>query len=162
PDGSWIGYFTVTALKKVAASGGAPVTIAETGTPPRGGGFWTGDDTILFAYQRSPVLRVPAAGGTPEPLTPPDTKKGEVSHRVAQLLPGGEAILFEVSLDTSAWEQATIEVQSLTTGERKLLVKDGYFPRYLHGSDKRSGHLLYTHGDTLFAAPMDTTRLMLT
>jgi serine/threonine-protein kinase len=162
PDGSWIGYFTVTALKKVAASGGAPVTIAETGTPPRGGGFWTGDDTILFAYQRSPVLRVPAAGGTPEPITQPDTKKGEVSHRAAQLLPGGEAILFEVSLDTSAWEQATIEVQSLKTGERKLLVKDGYFPRYLHGSDARSGHLLYTHGDTLFAAPMDTARLMLT
>src|SRR5262249_437486 len=53
-------------------------------------------------------------------------------------------------------------VQSLRTGARTVLVTGGYFGRYVHGEDPSTGHLLYMHGDVLFAAPMDAVRLALT
>jgi len=45
----------------------------------------------------------------------------------------------------------------MTTGERKRLVANGAYPRYL-----ASGHLLYWHKGVLFAAPLDIKRLLLT
>src|SRR5262249_25119612 len=137
PDGRWIAFSSGTAIKKVAVEGGAaaPICSLPAGAgAPRGGIFWADDGTVLFAGQRSPVMRVSSDGGTPNPITTLDEKKGEVSHRAAQLLPGG-TLLFEASTDNNAWEDATIDVQSLKTGERKPLVTGGYFGRYIHGDD---------------------------
>ena len=67
PDGKWIGFFADGFLKKVALSGGPPVTICEAGF--RYGASWGVDDTIVFAH-RGPgaqvLFRVPASGGTPK------------------------------------------------------------------------------------------------
>src|SRR5262249_30695961 len=54
PDGRWIGYFDGTAtLKKVAMTGGAPVTLTrQDGTGPRGG-TWGPNGTIVFATAAS-------------------------------------------------------------------------------------------------------------
>jgi serine/threonine-protein kinase len=164
PDGRWIAFFAGSTLKKVAVAGGAAATIcslpAGAGVP-RGGIFWADDATVLFAGQRSPVLRVSSDGGTPSPITRLDEKNGEVSHRAAQLLPGG-ALLFETSIDNNEWENATIDVQSPKGGEHNVLVTGGYFGRYIHGDNPLSGHLLYMRGDLLFAAPMDAAHLALT
>jgi serine/threonine-protein kinase len=173
PDGSWIGFFAGTTLKKISMDGGAAVTVCDmagarswpaTATPgaPRGGGFWGEDGNIFFAGQRTPVMRVPASGGTPNPATVLDKQSGEVSHRGAQLLPGGEAFLFQASTENNAWEDATIQVQSVKTGQRTTLVRGGYFGRYIHGTNPAAGHLIYSHGGTLFAAPMHLERLELT
>jgi Tol biopolymer transport system component len=48
-------------------------------------------------------------------------------------------------------------VQSLRTGERKTLVRGGYYGRYV-----LSGHLLYVSKGALYAAPMDVKRMELT
>jgi serine/threonine-protein kinase len=160
PDGRWIGFFTNTELKKISVEGGAAVTICSTDGPPRGGGFWSDDGTIYFARQQSPVLRVSANGGTPSPATQLDKEK-EVSNRGAQVLPGGDAFLFEAAKNNNIWEDATIQVQSIKSGQRKTLVQGGYFGRYIHGTDPAQGHLIYLHGGTLFAAPMDIKRLEL-
>jgi Tol biopolymer transport system component len=161
PDGRWIGFFANNGLKKISVDGGAAVTLCDTGANPRMG-FWGEDGNIFFANQQTPVMRVPATGGTPSPATQLDNQKGEVSNRGAQLLPGGEAILFEASKDNNVWEDATIQVQFVKTGQRKTLVQGGYFGHYVHGSDPAAGHLVYMHGGTLFAAPMDLGRLELT
>ena len=58
---------------------------------------------------------------------------------------------------SSLYEEASIEAQSLRTGERKTLLRGGYYGRYVP-----SGHLLYVHQGTLYAAPMDVKRLELT
>jgi Tol biopolymer transport system component len=162
PDGRWIGFFNNNALKKISVDGGAAVAVCDTGGNPRGGGFWGEDGNIFFAIQQSPVMRVSANGGTPSPATQLDTQKEEVTNRAAQLLPGGEAFMFEASKDNNVWEDATIQVQSVKTGQRKTLVQGGFFGRYIHGSDPVQGHLIYMHGGTLFAAPMDIKRLELT
>ena len=156
PDGRWIAFFADQKLKKISVEGGAAVTLCDVGAVPRGG-FWGEDGNILFSDQRTPLLRIPSSGGTPHPVTELDKQKGEVTNRFAQLLPGGEAFLFTASRDNNSWEDATIQVQTIKTGQRKTLVEGGYFGRYLSG-----GYLIYIHGGTLFAAPMDLKRLELT
>jgi serine/threonine-protein kinase len=159
PDGEWVGFRHLTSrtIKKIALSGGAPVTICET----EGfyGGNWGPDDTILFTPQTPGGLaRVPASGGKPEPLTKLDVAKGERDHRFAQFLPGGKAVLFTISYsDTESYDDARIAVQSLETGERKVLVEGGSCARY-----SPSGHLVYVRGGTLLAVPFDLKRLVVT
>jgi len=156
PDGRWIAFFSEQKLKKISVEGGAAVTLCDAVTNVRGG-FWGEDGNILFSNQRTPLLRVSSSGGTPHPATELDKQKGEVTNRFAQLLPGGEAFLFTASRDNNAWEDATIEVQTIKTGQRKTLLERGYFGRYVPG-----GYLIYVHGGTLFAARMDLKRLELT
>ena len=49
PDGQWVGFFDAGAtLKKIAITGGAPVTIAQAGAAPRGA-TWGPEGTIIYA-----------------------------------------------------------------------------------------------------------------
>ena len=158
PDGRWIAFFSDQKLKKISVEGGAAVTLCDVGAAPRGG-FWGEDGNILFSNQRTPLMRVSSSGGKPAPAT--ELNKGEVTNRLAQLLPGGEAFLFTASQDNNVWEDATIQVQTIKTGTRKTLVQAGYFGRYVSTSDG-AGYLLYVHHNTIFAAPMNLKRLELT
>jgi serine/threonine-protein kinase len=160
PNGRSIGFFTNTKLRTISVEGGAAATVCDLGAAPRGG-FWGDDGSILFATQRTPVMRVPALGGTPTPATELDSKQGEATNRFGQLLPGRKAILFSASKDNNVWENATIQVQTLADGKRKTLITDGHFGRYL-AAGPGNGHLLYVRNGTIFAAPMDLNRLELT
>ena len=62
--------------------------------------------------------------------------------------------LFPGSSNTGDWEDANIVVQPLPTGARKIVQRGGSYGRYLP-----SGHLVYIHNGTLFAAPFDLARL---
>ena len=156
PDSQWIAYFADGKLKKVSVQGGSSVTLCDAPGPR--GASWGEDGNIWFELEnRAVISRVSSNGGTPEAVTQFDAKKGEVTHRLPQLLPGGEAILFTASTDNNSYSDATIEVQSLKTKERKTLVQRASFGRYLP-----SGHLLYLQEGTVFAAPMDVKRLELT
>ena len=53
-------------MKKIALSGGAPVTVA-TAEEPYGRPFWGPDNMIVWA-QSTGIMRVSANGGTPEPV----------------------------------------------------------------------------------------------
>jgi serine/threonine-protein kinase len=57
----------------------------------------------------------------------------------------------------ASYEDANIIVQPLPSGVPKVLIRGGYYPRYVP-----SGHLVYMHGETLFAAPFDISRLEVT
>jgi len=153
PDGQWVGFFADQKLKKVALTGGAVVTLADVVSPH--GASWSSQGTIAFAdTQVSPVLKVPEAGGTPQPLT--HFAPGEVSHRGPEFLPGGKALLFVAARSSFNWSNAQIAVQSLSTGERRDLIK-GAFPRYAP-----SGHLLFAQGGNLLAVPFDARQLAIT
>jgi serine/threonine-protein kinase len=54
PDGQWIGFFDGTLLKKVAVTGGPPVTILNAEAVGRGA-TWVDNDTILFATAASEI-----------------------------------------------------------------------------------------------------------
>lgn len=99
-----------------------------------------------------------AAGGVPQPLTALNVQNGEVSHRLPQILPDGQAVIFTVThLVNPKWDQTKIVLQSLTTGTRKILVAGGAGARYVP-----TGHLIYVRTGTLMAVPFDLARLEVT
>ncbi len=67
PDGQSIGFWSATdsAIKKIAISGGAAVTICKADVPF--GASWD-DDHIVFAESGKGIMRVSANGGEPEVL----------------------------------------------------------------------------------------------
>jgi len=155
PDGQSVGFFAGGKLKKVSLSGGAPLSLCSA--PVGRGGSWSPDDTIIFAPSAtSGLFRVSTAGGTPKPLTVPDRKRGELSHRWPQILPGGKALLF-TNWTGSSFDDARIGVLSLETGERRVLVEGGTYPRYVS-----SGHVVYARAGGLLAVPFDLKRLEVT
>ena len=62
PDGQWVGFFDGITIKKVAITGGPPVTIARVaGQAGSRGATWGPDGTIIFATKRignRPAARV--------------------------------------------------------------------------------------------------------
>ena len=85
------------------------------------------------------------------------TGQGGLSHRLPWVLPGGEAVLFTVWNRSRTWSEAEVVVESLVTGERRVLVEGGANPIYVP-----SGHLLYVTLGALWAAPLDVTTPELT
>ena len=92
PDGRSIGSFTVTELKTIDLTGGAPQTV--DGVPVGVGGTWSQDDVIVLGQFGGELLRVPAAGGEPTPVTTLDDTRQERGHLWPQFLPDGEHFLF--------------------------------------------------------------------
>lgn len=154
PDGQWIGFFAQGKLKKVPAAGGATQVVCDA--PIGVGGSWAADDTIYFApLSVGGVWRVRASGGTPEEITRLDRSKGEVSHRWPQALPGGKAIVFTVWVGPG-WDEKSLQLQVLGTGERRVLAQGGSSGRYV-----ASGHVVYNRNGAgnLMALPFDLERL---
>ena len=153
PDGRSIAFYTDGALKRVAVTGGAAVTIASADAPY---GISWGDDGIVFGQRGKGILRVSPAGGALETLVP--VNESEEAHG-PQILPGGRQVLFTLATGTASdrWDRARIVVQSLRSGVRTALVDGGTDARYIP-----TGHLIYALGGVLYAVPFDPTRPALT
>jgi Tol biopolymer transport system component len=148
PDGQWVGFFITGKMKKVLRTGGTPLTICDTQGTAGATPSWEADGTILFTPTiGSGIWRVQAAGGTPVVVT--TLRETETSHRWAQLLSNGKALLFGA---VTASAEVQVYVQSLETGQRRLVAK-GAGARYLP-----TGHLVYVQGGTVMAAPFDPVR----
>jgi serine/threonine-protein kinase len=121
------------------------------------GGTWGEHGVIAFSPDRynAALWQVPDAGGEPKPLTA--LADGERTQRWPQFLQNGNAVLFTGNDRADGFGNANVVVQTLPDGPRKVLVRGAYFGRYLP-----SGHLVYVHSGTLFAAPFDPDRLELT
>ena len=154
PDGEWLGFAAEGKLKRVPIGGGQPTVICDAPEPR--GASWGDDDTIVFAPEVTGRLsRVAASGGTPTALTQEDSPRVE-GHRWPLVLPGVQAALFNVEPQSNHEEDRTIDVVRLDTGERRTLVRNASYARYV------GGYLLYGQAGTLFAAPFDLSRLELT
>ena len=153
PDGRWIAFFADGKLKKVPTTGGGAVTICAVRN--NRGGAWGEDGLITFSPDRSgaPLWQVsPSDGSVPVPLT--TLGENETTQRWPQMLQGGKTVLFTGNSRPDGFQEANVVVQSLPNGPRKVLVPGAYFGRYL-----ASGHLVYVHDGTVFAAPFDINRL---
>ena len=96
PDGRSIGFFADGKLKVIDVAGGSPRELANASGGR--GGAWNNDDVILFtpgnalATPDSVLMRIPATGGTPTPVT--SLTAGAGSHRWPQFLPDGRRFIF--------------------------------------------------------------------
>jgi serine/threonine-protein kinase len=152
PDGEWLAFFASGKLKKIAATGGAVVTLCDA--PAGRGGAWGEDGTIVFSPGVSlatRLWRVASTGGTPVPLTPEsDTPQA----RWPQILPDGKSVLFTSSRTAADFSDADLVLQSLSGDGVKIVQRGGFYGRYVF-----SGHLLYVHDGKLWAVPFDLDRL---
>jgi Tol biopolymer transport system component len=153
PDGQWIGFYSGGKLLKVAVKGGMLSPICDFDSDSDIAGIcWGPDGNIVFGTSESGLGTVSAAGGKTRPLTTLEAAK-EATHRLPQALPGGKAIVF-TSMPSLYGVEARIELLSLETGKRKVLIEDGADARYVP-----TGHLLFVRRGALMAAPFSLDRL---
>jgi hypothetical protein len=158
PDGQWIGFFADGKLKKASLNRGEATTLCDA--PINRSATWGPDNTIIFAPTLfGGLMRVSAAGGTPEIVTTPDVSKGELTYRWPEILPGGEIAQFVIaaSQDIGSFSESKIAAVRLDTREKKILPILGTYPRY-----SPSGRLLFERDGRVFAVPFDPHRLELT
>jgi len=150
PDGQWIAYDTLDTprkIKKIPVTGGTSITLCDGDF--FSGGDWGADDAIVFSGPKG-LMRVSAAGGTPETLTTVDAAKKEVAHVRPQFLPGGRQLLFTVN----GADGPHFALFDLKRGGYQIVAKGGLNGRYV-----ASGHLTYVRDATLFALPFDLAHL---
>ena len=151
PDGQSVGFADSGELKRASVQGGSASTICGI----RGvllGATWGSNGTIVFGSgdTTSGLFQVSAVGGAPEQLTIPDMGQ---DHLWPDLLPGDRAVLFAIVAEPIGDSQ--IAVLSLDSGEQKVLIQGGLYPRY-----SPTGHLLYGTGEgDLWAVAFDADRL---
>ena len=149
PDSHWIGFVEDDlTLKKVAVTGGSPVTLARLPVWPRGG-TWV-DDALIIGTTTG-LLRVPAGGGEPTVLTTPDRAHGEEGHVLPSALPGAHAVLFTIG--AAKPENAQVALLDLQTGNHTTLIRGGRDAQYV-----ASGHLVYLAGRAMSAVRFDVSR----
>jgi serine/threonine-protein kinase len=155
PDGAWIGYGHDAKLQKAPISGGAPQIIAEIGASPMG--TWTSDG-IVFADSRG-LFRIPAEGGTTEPLVTDLGPLEQITH--PQVLPGRDAVLYTViptKTNTpggmASTAGAVVAAIDLRSGDRRTILRGGGQAQYVS-----TGHLVYAAGNALHAIRFDLDRL---
>jgi Tol biopolymer transport system component len=156
PDSRHVAFFSGGKLKKASVTGAPPLGLCDVQNNPRSGS-WNRDGVIIFSPSSLDVVhRIPAAGGTPEPLTELDEAKGETTHRWASFLPDGNHFLYMSGSHTTGLEEEgnAIYVSSLDAPkERKLvfLARSNVFHSL--------GHLLYVRDEVLVAQEFDEKKL---
>ncbi len=157
PDGEWLAFGANGKINKISVRGGSAIALAPALISR--GLDWGDNDRIVFTPNTSsPIFMVSAAGGDPEAVTTLDSAAGEVSHRVPELLPGGDVLLYTIKTKfISSFSEAKIAVQRIGSHEKKILVEGGSSARYLG-----NGQLLYAQGSSLFLVPFDPAKLELT
>ena len=150
PDGQSVVYYDQDSdqLERIAISGGAPVTVGPVALNVNGLS-WAADG-MIYIGQPEGILSVPATGGTPELII--SIEEGTEVYG-PRLLPDGDSLLFTEAPE-GEWDDARIVVQSLSTGEKTVLIEGGSDARYMP-----TGHLSYALGDGLFAVAFDPDSL---
>ena len=153
PDGQSVGFDQQNQLKRVSLSGGAPVVIAEYSSG-LGSASWAANGTIFFSLDEG-LYRVTATGGTPELIIA--AGDGELLDN-PRLLPDNDTVLFDVATGGAGvadrWDNGMVVAQSLSTGDRTVLIEGGSDARYVP-----TGHLVYALDDGLFAVAFDLDTL---
>ena len=150
PDGRWVAYAKQKKLWKVPVEGGTAIELAVADWA---GGSWGRNGKLVYTQAYNTGLWIVSEGGGDERmLTKPDTTKAELGHWWPQVLPDRDHIIFTAY--RTPIESATIEVLSVTSGERKVLLTGGVYGFYVP-----TGHLLFAVGETIRAVPFDLDRL---
>ena len=151
PNGRFLAFFSQGRVKTVPVDGGKPADLCSGGTPF--GLSWGPDDFIVFATQSSSVLwRVRALGGVPESMTRLDKGRGETGHILpSSFLPDGSHLIFTIWYGSGRHDIALLDFATRT---HKVILTDSSYAVFA-----RSGHLVYSRWDGLYARRFDTARL---
>jgi len=155
PDGDWIAFSSpgTVGLKKVAVGGGPILTIAEV-TPQSADWGASGEIVYASALGSSGLSLMSEEGDASRQITTVLDSELETAHLWPQLLPDGKSVLFTVIGPSGGWEDASIVVQDIASGERRTVVEKGTYGRYIS-----TGHIIYAQANgTILAVPFDLAR----
>jgi hypothetical protein len=123
---------------------------------------WSRQNVILFTSS-SDLMRVPASGGTPAPVTVCDKSREETYHLAPLFLPDGRHFLYHSTFAVRA--RSAVMVGSLDSPvdarDRKLIVYSQFSGTYAPGP-RGSGYLLFERGGALMAQPFDSPITVIT
>ncbi|HEU5393386.1 MAG TPA: hypothetical protein VFV36_01155, partial [Candidatus Methylomirabilis sp.] len=155
PDSRMIGFFAEGKLKKIAVSGGPPLTLCDA--PNGKGGSWSPEGIILFTpLHNTGIFRVPEAGGQPAEITRLDAARGDTSHRFPWVLPDGRRFLYLArTVGRGSQEGHVLALGSLDGKDTRVLMPATSNAAY------GSGHLFFMREDTLMAQRFDPDALEL-
>ncbi len=150
PDGRRIGFFADGKLRKIEVETGLLESIADA--PAAYGGAWSETGDIVFSpgFDR-PLERVPASGGTPQPVT--QKEKTSDAHLWPSFLPDGRHFLFLNRVYGSEAELGQLRVGSLDGSPSRLLFSSNSSAQYAP-----PGYLIWWHGGNLRAQRFDADR----
>ena len=153
PNGDAVGFFADGKLWIVSATRGVPRVVCDA--PNGRGGTWNRDGVILFAADRDDgILRVPAAGGTPIPVTNV-SRPAQRGHVWPEFLPDGNHFIYLA--DSHLPEQHTLFVGALDNGQSKPLIT-----RASSNAAYANGYLFLSRERDMVAQPFDPTTLAFT
>jgi Tol biopolymer transport system component len=151
PDGRWVGFFVTGKLRKIDVTGGPPETLCDA--PNGRGGSWSPAGVIIFAPDVfGPLARVPAAGGSPTPLSEVTPSRQGYSERWPVFLPDGRHFVYWAGGPLNSGEVKTdgIYLRSLDSAAPTLL-----FPSDSNALYSPPGYLLFLRAQILMAQPFD-------
>jgi len=150
-DGRWVGFVVGGRLKKVSVNGGVVADLAAARASP---GAWNPDDTIIFQGADGLAV-IPASGGSARTLLSAAQVDAGGGASFPGILPVKDmALVSSRRRLTDRGDDSSIDLLTVSTGERRVLVQGGIFPRYL-----RSGHLVFMRAGSLMAVPFDLKTL---
>jgi eukaryotic-like serine/threonine-protein kinase len=156
PDSDTVAFFAQGQLKAVTLPGGATRVIAPQAFNATGA--WSGDTILFTPTAASPIARVPAAGGTPKPVTMLDASAGDIIHRSPYFLPDGRHFLYvAVAARPGGTTPRAVYVGSIdeSDGPPRLVMQSGSSAKYA------DGYLIFLRENTLMAQPFDAQRFEL-
>jgi Tol biopolymer transport system component len=158
PDAQFIGFFADSKLKRIAVLGGSPQTLCDApgssnlSLTTGDGGTWNRDGVIVFAGNRTPLMRVSASGGTATAVTA--LEKDSLGHSWPQFLPDGRHLLYlAVGADAT---KSGLYVQELGSSKRTLILKTPVRALW-----SPPGYLLFVREAALFAQRMNPNTFQL-
>ncbi|HEY1679266.1 MAG TPA: protein kinase [Candidatus Sulfotelmatobacter sp.] len=152
PDSRYIGFFTVSKLKKLDIAAGALTDIC-TADSFRMGGSWSSQGVIVFATLSGALKKVSANGGTPEPIPGVQLANDAIGQLWPTFLPDGEHFLY------LEWRYATPEEHTNSVWMGSLRgEKPRRIPLDSSNVQYAAGYLLFSRGGDLLAQKFDPGR----
>ena len=160
PDSKFLAFLSDGKLKKVSLASGAAQAIADLKS--YSGGCWLADDVIVFSTGTG-LVRIPASGGVPVPLTEINRERGETFHAGGTPLPDrrhflyyrgstdtSNAGIYVGSVDATPQNQALTKLRDVTSSVAYAPSENG-----VHGN----GHLIFAREGAVMVQAFDPRRL---
>jgi serine/threonine protein kinase len=152
PDSRSLGFFSDGYLRRIEATGGPPHSLWPA--PAGRGGSWNREGTIIFTpTPTDPIYCIPAAGGTPHPVTTLDPVR-ITTHRWPCFLPDGRHFLYFGGHPVLS---GGVYVGCLDGNKHKPILQG-----YLNVAYAPTGFLLFVRDGNLVARRFDTQALEIT
>jgi serine/threonine protein kinase len=164
PDSRFVAFSSASSkFRKADLQSGTSQDICDKPGTPVIGGSWNRSGVLILGSTNSGLWRVPAAGGTPVPLTVLDKSRQERQHELPWFLPDGRHFVYlriSVMPEESGIYAGSLDDPPERQSAKRILAA-GFGAAYVPSADGNFGRLLFLREGTLMAQTFDPVRMEL-